>query len=169
MVRVPSESVRSPVSSTANLWLISDCTCSNVRPVMSTCSETGFVTLSPDVDSIIPWTVGESDALMVTDDADAPSAMVIDPALPVMVPTDTRVDPEDMVILSTADAQTLFAPVLEKCDLDCPCVKLDKNGEEVPDIVAIKQCETRKALVRAGVSQIGLGTCPYSMLIGRKG
>ena len=80
-----------------------------------------------------------------------------------------RKHPEDMVILSTADAQTLFAPVLEKCDLDCPCVKLDKNGEEVPDIVAIKQCETRKALVRAGVSQIGLGTCPYSMLIGRKG
>lgn len=79
-----------------------------------------------------------------------------------------RKSPEDMVIISTADAQTLFAPVLEKCDLDCPCVKLDKNGEEVPDIVAIKQCETRKALVRAGVSQVGLGTCPYSMLIGRK-
>lgn len=79
-----------------------------------------------------------------------------------------RKSPEDMVILSTADAQTLFAPVLEKCDLDCPCVKLDKDGEEVPDIAAIKQCETRKALVRAGVSQLGLGTCPYQMLTGRK-
>lgn len=78
-----------------------------------------------------------------------------------------RKRPEDMIILSVDDACTLIAPALEKCDIDCPCVKLDNNGEEVPDIVAIKQCETRKALVRAGVSELGMGTCPYQMMTGK--
>lgn len=76
-----------------------------------------------------------------------------------------RKSPEELVYLSAGDAQTLFAPVLEKCDLECPCVKMNKDGEEEPDIVAVKQCETRKALVRAGVSQLGMGTCPYQFMV----
>ncbi len=78
-----------------------------------------------------------------------------------------RKHPEDLVMLSVEDAQTLFAPVLDRCDLDCPCVSVDEDGDKTVNALLVKQCETRKALKRAGVAELGLGMeCPYQFLAG---
>lgn len=81
----------------------------------------------------------------------------------------TRKHPEPLVILSVNDAQTLLAPVLEKCDLECPCVIYDDEGNKMCDHAMVKSCEIRKALKRAGMAEVGLSMdCPYQM-IGRNG
>ena len=78
-----------------------------------------------------------------------------------------RKHPEDLVIMTKADAETLFAPVLDRCDLECPCITLDADGNSVCDKAAVKACETRKALKRAGLSEVGLSMdCPYQMMAG---
>lgn len=80
-----------------------------------------------------------------------------------------RKHPEEMVMLSMEDAQTLLAPVLDRCDLDCPCVSIDDDGDKAVSTLLVKQCETRKALKRAGVAELGLGMeCPYQFLTGGK-
>lgn len=80
----------------------------------------------------------------------------------------TRKHPEKLIMLSQEDAETLLAPVLEKCDLDCPCITYDKNGDRVLNTAMVKACETRKALKRAGMSETGLSyECPYHMMTGR--
>lgn len=73
-----------------------------------------------------------------------------------------RKHPEDMVVMSIADAEILLAPVLEKCDLECPCITLNEDGSRVANTAMVKGCETRKALKRIGMSEAGLGMeCPY--------
>lgn len=79
-----------------------------------------------------------------------------------------RKHPENLIIMTQEDAQTLIAPVLEKCDLECPCISFDDDGSRVVNTAMVKGCEIRKALVRAGVSENGMGAeCPYQFVKGR--
>ena len=69
---------------------------------------------------------------------------------------------EEKVILSMKDASTLIWPCLERCNLDCPCVTEDEDGDLIGKTAAIKGCETRRTLVRAGVKGTGRSDlCPY--------
>lgn len=78
-----------------------------------------------------------------------------------------RKHPESLVIMTRDDAETLLAPVLEKCDLECPCVELDKDGHTICIPAMVKACETRKALKRTGISEAGLSMdCPYQFITG---
>lgn len=78
-----------------------------------------------------------------------------------------RKHPEELIIMTQADAQTLIAPVLEKCDLECPCISEDDDGNRYVNSAMVKGCEIRKALVRSGVSENGLGAeCPYQFVKG---
>lgn len=79
-----------------------------------------------------------------------------------------RKHPEDLVVMSVPDAEILLAPVLEKCDLECPCITLSEDGSRVMNTAMVKGCETRKALKRVGMSEAGLGMeCPYQMMTGK--
>ena len=76
-----------------------------------------------------------------------------------------RKHPEDMVIMSERDAEILLAPVLEKCDLECPCITYNEDGSRTGNVAMVKACETRKALKRIGVSEAGLSMdCPYQLM-----
>jgi len=78
-----------------------------------------------------------------------------------------RKHPEELVIMTVDDAQTLLAPVLEKCDLDCPCISDTEDGERIVNTALVKSCETRKALKRIGLAEVGLSMdCPYQMIKG---
>lgn len=77
-----------------------------------------------------------------------------------------RKSPEDLIIMSVDDAQTLLAPCLDKCDIDCPCSLEACNGNVKLHTALVKSCETRKALKRIGVSEVGLSMeCPYQMMV----
>ncbi|MDY4007508.1 MAG: hypothetical protein SOY94_01415 [Candidatus Limiplasma sp.] len=77
-----------------------------------------------------------------------------------------RKHPEDLVIMTMDDAQTLLAPVLDRCDLDCPCVDCTDDGERSVRRDLVKKCETRKALKRIGLSEVGLSMeCPYQYIL----
>lgn len=81
-----------------------------------------------------------------------------------------RKHPEDLVIMTMEDAQTLLAPVLERCDLDCPCVECTPDGERSVRRAMVKGCETRKALKRLGLAEVGLSMeCPYQYIVAGKG
>lgn len=67
-----------------------------------------------------------------------------------------RKHPEELVIMSQHDAEILLAPVLEKCDLECPCITYDDEGNKIGNPAMVKSCETRKALKRIGLSELGL-------------
>lgn len=78
-----------------------------------------------------------------------------------------RKHPENLIIMTQEDAETLIAPVLEKCDLECPCISEDDEGNRFVNAAMVKGCEIRKALVRSGVSENGLGSeCPYQFVKG---
>lgn len=80
-----------------------------------------------------------------------------------------RKQPETLVIMNIDDAQTLLAPVLDKCDLECPCIEYAENGDRAMVKRLVKACETRKALKRIGLSEVGLSMdCPYQMMPGVK-
>ena len=80
-----------------------------------------------------------------------------------------RKHPESLVIMDKHDAEILLAPVLEKCDIDCPCITYDADGNRVGNVAMVKGCETRKALKRVGLSEVGISAeCPYQMIL-RKG
>lgn len=79
-----------------------------------------------------------------------------------------RKHPEDLVIMTQHDADILLAPVMEKCDLDCPCITYDADGNRIGNAAMVKGCEIRKALKRIGLSETGLSMdCPYQMLTGK--
>lgn len=79
-----------------------------------------------------------------------------------------RKHPEELVIMTQHDAEILLAPVLEKCDLDCPCITYDEEGNRIGNVAMVKSCEIRKALKRIGLSETGLSMdCPYQMLMGK--
>ena len=79
-----------------------------------------------------------------------------------------RKHPEELVIMTQHDAEILLAPVLEKCDLDCPCITYDADGNRIGNASMVKGCEIRKALKRIGLSETGLSMdCPYQMLTGK--
>lgn len=79
-----------------------------------------------------------------------------------------RKHPESLVIMSTDDARILIAPVLEKCDLECPCITYDEEGNRIGNAAMVKGCEIRKALKRIGLKEVGLSMdCPYQMLLGK--
>lgn len=79
-----------------------------------------------------------------------------------------RKHPEELVIMTQNDAEILLAPVLEKCDLECPCITYDDDGNRIGNAAMVKSCETRKALKRIGLSEVGLSMdCPYQMLTGK--
>lgn len=79
-----------------------------------------------------------------------------------------RKHPEELVIMTKHDAEILLAPVLEKCDLECPCMTMDKDGNQICNTAMVKGCEIRKALKRIGLSEVGLSMdCPYQMLTGK--
>lgn len=81
-----------------------------------------------------------------------------------------RKHPEELVIMTQHDAEILLAPVLEKCDLDCPCITYDGDGNRIGNAAMVKGCEVRKALKRIGLSEVGLSMdCPYQMLTWKKG
>lgn len=70
------------------------------------------------------------------------------------------------MIMTMDDAQTLLAPVLDRCDLDCPCVDCTDDGERSVRRDLVKKCETRKALKRIGLSEVGLSMeCPYQYIL----
>lgn len=76
-----------------------------------------------------------------------------------------RQHPDDMVTMDMKDANLLLAPLFDRCDLECPC--LDEAYDYKTQVQLVKMCEVRKALVRLGVSETGLGgMCKYQMLIG---
>jgi hypothetical protein len=78
-----------------------------------------------------------------------------------------RKQPETLVIMTVDDAQTLLAPVLDRCDLECPMD--DETLTDAQRRECIKRCETRKALKRIGLSEVGLSMdCPYQMMPGGK-
>lgn len=80
----------------------------------------------------------------------------------------TRKHPEDLIMMDMGDAQTLLAPVLDRCDIDCPYDALSESGVTCNQ-AAIKACEVRKALARIGVAETGLGSgCKYQFLLGGK-
>ena len=79
-----------------------------------------------------------------------------------------RKHPEELVIMSQHDAEILLAPLFEKCDLDCPCIYYDEEGNKIGNAAMVKGCEIRKALKRIGISEYGLSAdCPYQMLTGK--
>ena len=81
-----------------------------------------------------------------------------------------RKHPEDLVVMTMEDAQTLLAPVLDRCDLDCPCVECTSDGERTVRRAMVKGCETRKALKRLGLAEVGLSMdCPYQYIVADKG
>ncbi len=81
-----------------------------------------------------------------------------------------RKHPEDLIIMTEKDAQTLLAPVLDRCDLDCPCVECTEDGERSVRRAMVKGCETRKALKRLGLAEVGLSMeCPYQYIVADKG
>ena len=74
---------------------------------------------------------------------------------------------EELVIMTKADAETLLAPVLDRCDLECPCISEDDDGDRIVNTAMVKACETRKALRRIGLAEIGLSMdCPYQLIKG---
>lgn len=78
-----------------------------------------------------------------------------------------RRQPETLVIMTADDAQTLLSPVLDRCDLECPMD--DETLTDAQRRECIKRCETRKALKRIGLSEVGLSMdCPYQMMPGGK-
>lgn len=80
-----------------------------------------------------------------------------------------RKHPEELVIMTKHDAEILLAPVLEKCDLECPCITYDEEGNRIGNNAMVKGCETRKALKRIGLSEVGLNMdCPYQMMTGKE-
>lgn len=80
----------------------------------------------------------------------------------------TRKHPEDLVMMDMGDAQTLLAPLFDRCDIECPYDALAEEGVTCNQ-AAIKACEVRKALTRIGVSETGLGGgCKYQFLMGGK-
>ena len=79
-----------------------------------------------------------------------------------------RKHPETLVMMNADDAQTLLAPVLEKCDLECPCIEYEENGDRKMVQRLVKGCETRKALKRLVLAELGLSMeCPYRMMVGK--
>lgn len=79
-----------------------------------------------------------------------------------------RKHPEDLVVMTADDAQTLLAPVLDRCDLDCPCVSIDDDVDKLISRELVRRCETRKALKRIGLAEVGLSMeCPYQMMGGK--
>lgn len=80
-----------------------------------------------------------------------------------------RKHPEELVIMTLNDSQLLLAPLLDRCDLECPCVEYDAGGDRSVNRELVKRCEVRKALKRIGVSETGLGAeCKYQYLTGGK-
>lgn len=80
-----------------------------------------------------------------------------------------RKHPEELVIMTIGDAQTLLAPVLDRCDLECPCISDDEDGCRTVNTAMVKACETRKALKRIGLAEVGLSMdCPYRLIAGGK-
>ena len=80
-----------------------------------------------------------------------------------------RKHPEDLVIMTKHDAEILLAPVLDRCDLECPCITYDEDGNRIGNQAMVKGCEIRKALKRIGASEVGLSMdCPYQMLTGKE-
>lgn len=78
-----------------------------------------------------------------------------------------RKHPMELIWMDLNDADMLLAPVLEKCDLECPCQ--DESLTENEQWIACKMCETRKALLRIGVQDSGLGSkCKYQYLLPTK-
>ena len=74
--------------------------------------------------------------------------------------------PDNLVWLDVNDANTLLAPLLDNCDIACPCT--DDSLTDEQKRACVKQCETRKALRRLGVQEDGLSSeCPYQWMIGR--
>ena len=81
----------------------------------------------------------------------------------------TRKHPEDIVIMDMHDAQMLLAPLFDRCDLECPFEATDADGNRIADRAAVKGCEIRKALIRLGVAETGLGgDCRFQYLMGGK-
>ena len=81
----------------------------------------------------------------------------------------TRKHPEDIVIMDMHDAQLLLAPLFDRCDLECPFEGTDRDGNRIADRAAVKGCEIRKALIRLGVAETGLGgDCRFQYLVGGK-
>lgn len=80
-----------------------------------------------------------------------------------------RKHPDDIVIMDMHDAQLLLAPLFDRCDLECPFEAVDADGNRIADRAAVKGCEIRKALIRLGVAETGLGgECKYQFLMGGK-
>ncbi len=80
----------------------------------------------------------------------------------------TRKHPEELVMMDMGDAQTLLAPLFDRCDIDCPYDALSESGVTCNQ-AGIEACEVRKALARIGVAETGLGgECKYQFLIGGK-
>lgn len=78
-----------------------------------------------------------------------------------------RKHPEELVIMTKHDAEILLAPVLDRCDLECPCITYDEEGNRIGNIAMVKGCETRKALKRIGLAEVGLSMdCPYQLIKG---
>ena len=78
-----------------------------------------------------------------------------------------RKQPESLVMMTNEDAQTLLSPVLDRCDLECPME--DETLTDAQRRECIRRCETRKALKRIGLSEVGLSMdCPYQMMPGGK-
>lgn len=78
-----------------------------------------------------------------------------------------RKEPEELVIMTVDDANTLLSPVLDRCDLECPME--DESLSEAQRRICVKRCETRKALKRVGLSEVGLSMmCPYQLIADAK-
>lgn len=119
--------------------------------------------LADEVAGVVDWLVHESE------DEDQQKMVMTRMSRLKLQFGSVRKHPESLVMMTTEDAQTLLAPVLDKCDLECPCVEYAPNGDRVVIKSLVKACETRKALKRIGLAEVGLSMdCPYMMMLGGK-
>lgn len=65
--------------------------------------------------------------------------------------------PDEMYLVSANDLDMLVAAMLEKCEIDCPCVTWGEDGSRTVDTVAVKRCETAKMFKRLLLREKGMG------------
>lgn len=68
-------------------------------------------------------------------------------------------------LIDQDDLNFLIDHMLNYCDMECPCVLYDENGEGSIIKQAVKGCAVRKLYKRIGVAEGASPECPYSMYL----
>lgn len=68
-------------------------------------------------------------------------------------------------LIDQDDLNFLVDHMLNYCDMECPCVLYNENGERSIIKQAVKGCAVRKLYKRIGVAEGASPECPYSMYL----